>query len=35
MDKTVIKLGETEIKKHKFSHCRKPISIKLIDINKV
>ena len=35
MDKTVIKLGETEIKKHKFNHCKKPISINLIDIKKV
>ena len=35
MEKTVIKLGDTGIKKHKFHHHKKSISIKNIDINKI
>ena len=35
MEKTFIKFGDTEIKKHKFHKYKRPISIKNIDINKI
>ena len=35
MDKTVTKLGDTEIEKHKFQQYKWFISIKNIDINKI
>ena len=33
--KTVIKFGEIEIEKQKFHQCKRPISMKNIDINKL
>ena len=35
MEKPVIKFGDTEIKKHKLSQHKRPVSIKSIDINKI
>ena len=35
MEKTIIKYGDTEIEKQKFHQCKKPISIRNIDINKI
>ena len=35
MHKTVIKFGDIEIKKQKFHHHKRPISIKNKDINKI
>ena len=35
MDKTIIKLGDIEIEKHKFHQHESPISISNIDINKI
>ena len=34
MEKTIIKFGDIEIEKQKFHQCRRPISIRNIDINK-
>ena len=35
MEKTVIKFGNTEIRKQKFHQHKRPISINNIDINKI
>ena len=35
MEKTIIKLGDTEIENQKFYQHKRPISIKNIDINKI
>ena len=35
MDKEIIKLGDTEIKKHNFHRHKSPILIKNVDINKI
>ena len=34
MEKTIIKFGDIEIEKQKFYQHKRPISIKVIDINK-
>ena len=35
MDKTVIKVGDAEIEKHKLDQHKSPTSINNIDINKI
>ena len=35
MEKSVIKVGDIEIKKQKFHQNKRPISIKTIDINRI
>ena len=35
MEKTIIRLGDNEIKKQKFHQHKRPISIKNININKI
>ena len=35
MEKTIIKFGDNAIEKHKFHQCKRPISIKNLDINKI
>ena len=35
MDKEIIKLGDTETKKHNFHRHKSPILIKNVDINKI
>ena len=35
MEKTIIKFGDIEIEKQKFTQHKRPISIKNIDINKI
>ena len=35
MEKAVIKFGDIEIEKQKSHQCKRPISIKNIDINKI
>ena len=35
MDKEIIKFDDTEIEKYKSHHCKRPISINNIDVNKI
>ena len=35
MEKAIIKIGDNEIEKHKFSQNRKSVSVKNIDVDKI